>query len=67
MKDGEFRNSKSPAPQIGLTGHSRAVKTGEMNAKLNAWLRDRELGYKEISFGFQNFGQRKKQENHDEQ
>lgn len=61
----EFRNSKSPTPQIGLTGHSKAVKTGEMNAKLNAWLRERELGYKEISFGFQSFG--KKQQNTNEQ
>lgn len=63
----EFRLSKSPTPQIGLSGHSEAVKTGEMNAKLNAWLRERELGYKEISFGFQNFGQRKKQQNTNEQ
>lgn len=61
----EFRFSKGPTPSIGISGHSEAKRLGDMNAHLTKWLRENETGYKEVSFGYQNFG--KKPKKNDEQ
>lgn len=56
------RHHGEPAPTVGTFGHGEVAELGDMNVKLTNWLRERELGYREISFGFQDFRGRRQQQ-----